>query len=595
MADRTATRNQGKLIDSLREELAAERIVLLAGAGLSLNASGTKPDSVASWFGLLENGIKRCRDINRKSIPKWVDYALRDKDSSEDYILLLALAEKITSVLKSKAGEYARWLEETVGTLRATNNKLFDALLHLEKARIMTTNYDHLLEDGLGGWRYVTWLDTEEVTRWITRVEKAVFHLHGSWRKSGSVVLGVRSYDSIVSSPQVQEQLRALWISKSFLFVGFGKGLGDPNFSALLAWARSIFPTSPVRHFRLVTDEEFTTISEQHVGDPINVISYGRHSDLAKFLASLRTYSNGSRASLESKASGNGSHVGAYGNTLSLEELVRILFGLDDAQLTQRFRSQFRSTVYDSVERPFYSAGSKQATRKLSVKNHSSVFYQGSLGLLKLQVFDLPAAATQIKASALAKNPDEESEVQSWVLLKNNDGKVKLISPTQRGGASYYRINGSGSRTLCVITFYKSYSTFYGGNEQIWLEVNNLCGKISQLKVLFGGKLSSIRFTNAYFLLPMDPVRFGLVPDLQTRRSDPEELYWPSTREEVLKAFEQFIESGFRQAAKSQSAQKTRVLWTEMRRGTQDVWTKIVFSDVNHDLMIAATGKYRSA
>jgi hypothetical protein len=455
-------------------------------------------------------------------------------------------------------------------------------------------------------------------------VEKAVLHLHGSWRKSGSVVLGVRSYDFIVSSPQIQEQLRALWLSKSFLFVGFGKGLGDPNFSALLAWARSIFPTSPVRHFRLVTNDEFTTISEQHVGDPINVISYGRHTDLAKFLASLRTQSNGSRASfgpgaesggarraasfglaaesgggqqaasLESMASGNGNHVGADGSTLSLEELVRILFGLDDAQLTRRFRAQFRSTVYDSVERPFYSAGSKEATRKLSINDHCSVFYQGSLGLLKLQVFDLPATATQIKASALAKNPDEESEVQSWVLLRNNDGKVRLVSPTQRGGESYYRINGSGSRVLCVVTFYKSYSTFYGGNEQIWLEVNNLCGTISQLKVLFGGKLSSVRFTNAYFLLPMDPVRFSLVPDQQTVRSDTEELHWASTRKDVLNAFEQFMESGFLQAAKSQSARKTKALWTEMRRGTQDLWTKIAFSDVNHDLMIAATGKYRS-
>ena len=57
----------GLLVEDLRGGLAEGRVIVLVGAGLSAGATGGAP--VASWTGLLEDGVARCEELALRPLP----------------------------------------------------------------------------------------------------------------------------------------------------------------------------------------------------------------------------------------------------------------------------------------------------------------------------------------------------------------------------------------------------------------------------------------------------------------------------------------------------------------------------------------------
>jgi hypothetical protein len=207
--------------------------------------------------------------------------------ASGDIDDLLSAAEKVATKLANQGGEYSRWLRETVGTLRVKDSRLIKALVGLN-VPVLTTNYDSLIED-VTGWPSVTWRQSSAVEYLIRGDEQGVLHLHGHWHDPQSVVLGVRSYSQILGDTHAQAMLQALRATRSFLFVGFGAGLTDPNFAALLRWARDAFSMSEFRHYRLVRSSEVAGVQADYdPSDRIFVLSYGdNYEDLPAFLEQL--------------------------------------------------------------------------------------------------------------------------------------------------------------------------------------------------------------------------------------------------------------------------------------------------------------------
>ena len=68
------------------------------------------------------------------------------------------------------------------------------------------------------------------------------------------MVFGSSSYADVLSSEQAVHFLKTLIYANTGLFVGFGAGLRDPNFSALRAWMRTYLGTSEYAHYRLVRE-----------------------------------------------------------------------------------------------------------------------------------------------------------------------------------------------------------------------------------------------------------------------------------------------------------------------------------------------------
>jgi tetratricopeptide (TPR) repeat protein len=272
------------LVEDLRQEIAKGHVLVVVGSGVSMGATHGNP--LASWTGLLEDGVERCVKV-RGLDSKWAD-RVREEIRSGDMDDLLSAAEKISSKLGfPDGGEYRRWLRETIGGLRADDRSVLEALRDLDLS-LATTNYDGLLEE-VTGLPPVTWREGDRVSRAIRKDEPGILHLHGYWGDPESVVLGIRSYERILGHAHAQAVLRAVQTLHTLLFVGCGDGLSDPNFGALLEWARGVFQSSEDRHYRLCLDGEVDDLRKLHKDDHLQPVSYGSdHSKLAGFLHGLK-------------------------------------------------------------------------------------------------------------------------------------------------------------------------------------------------------------------------------------------------------------------------------------------------------------------
>ncbi|HSK75940.1 MAG TPA: SIR2 family protein [Thermoanaerobaculia bacterium] len=273
-------------VEDLRKEIAKGRVLAIVGAGVSMGATKNAP--TASWTGLLENGVDRCLAV-AQPLPKGWEKRVLAEIRSGDMDDLLSAAEKISRKLGfPDGGNYRTWLRDAVGTLRAEDRPVLEALRDLG-IPLATTNYDGLLEE-VTGLPAVTWREGAKVERVIRGDEKAILHLHGCWDKPESVILGGSSYEGIRRDAHAQNILRTLRTVQTLLFIGCGEGLSDPNMGGLLQWSREVFAGSEYSHYRLCRASEAPDLHKRHPKEErIIVLPYGPdHTDLAPFLRSLR-------------------------------------------------------------------------------------------------------------------------------------------------------------------------------------------------------------------------------------------------------------------------------------------------------------------
>ncbi|UOZ08759.1 SIR2 family protein [Amycolatopsis sp. WQ 127309] len=272
---------RSELIEALRSNSA----VIIVGAGSSITATGGAEYS--SWNSLLESGISRCLDLNDALGETW-ETARHAEIKSDDQADKLSLAEEITRTLKAYPGNhYAKWLKDTVGSLTASNPGLLQILGEFN-VPILTTNYDGLIE-AVTGRETVTWENVPEIQDEIQNPGKSVIHLHGHWRRPESVVFGYESYAQVIGDLGSQALLRSLLSVKSIIFVGFGAGLNDPNFSSLGTWLSTSLKDSGLAPVALVRSKEKELTERRYRQFKYNVLSYGaEYEDLEIYLADLR-------------------------------------------------------------------------------------------------------------------------------------------------------------------------------------------------------------------------------------------------------------------------------------------------------------------
>ena len=71
----------GELLDDLRDLIADRQVIVIAGAGVSIAASGG--DRCASWTGLLHSGATRCEELKLNLSDGWGDRVRGDIDSGD--------------------------------------------------------------------------------------------------------------------------------------------------------------------------------------------------------------------------------------------------------------------------------------------------------------------------------------------------------------------------------------------------------------------------------------------------------------------------------------------------------------------------------
>lgn len=280
--------------DELKQTIATRPrdLVVVVGAGVTIGAlQGSPLAEVASWQGLLSSGLEHLQATHAIK-PADVE-RIRGLLGSEDANLWIDAAQMITRGLGGpNGGELRAWLRATTGAFAGAvrQREVLTVLQALGERGVLlaTVNYDGLLE-AVTGLPPVTWRDAAKVQRVIRGDDRAVLHLHGYWEDPASLVFGARSYEEVIADEHARTVLKSLGMHRTFLFIGHGAGLHDPNWSSFLRWAEVVLASSEYRHYRLVRGDELDRVQAEHPqGQRIVALAYGAtHGELGPFLRSL--------------------------------------------------------------------------------------------------------------------------------------------------------------------------------------------------------------------------------------------------------------------------------------------------------------------
>lgn len=259
--------------------------MVVAGIGVSLATCANHP--CATWKGLLAHGLQQCLDVcatDAAIIENQKEILNNPKTRAHG---LTAIGQFITDELREhRPGCYGRWLQESIGAIQAVDTALVQALSSLN-VKLATTNYDEMLTSGTQ-CTPITWRDKAQVTRFFRENTDHILHLHGHYKTPESVILGTQSYATICGDDYAQDALKSFLIQGTIVFVGCGTGLADPNFGALLDWARKILAQCHHTHFILVRSVDVDDVRSQLHGTPVEPVCYGdSFADLDPFLTSL--------------------------------------------------------------------------------------------------------------------------------------------------------------------------------------------------------------------------------------------------------------------------------------------------------------------
>lgn len=260
--------------DRLIEAVKSSRLVVVVGTGVTANLTGGAPES--TWTGLLADGVAKVGAENSK-VGDLLSFRL---DEADDVLELTSIANDIRMRLGDNFG---RWIARSVGELPLKAPQLAKAIGALG-APILTTNYDTLLERALGR-SSTSWVNPSEMRRILVERTETIGHLHGVWTDSASLVFSDADYADLTRQTSVEQYQSAAFTVNTFLFIGVGDGLKDPNFDPMVKKFSTGFPDTGDAHFRLCLDRDVDETSE--LGTVIDVGYGGDHSDLVSFIEDL--------------------------------------------------------------------------------------------------------------------------------------------------------------------------------------------------------------------------------------------------------------------------------------------------------------------
>lgn len=264
------------------------RLVVVTGTGVTLQSVGhpAPGTDVASWPGLLANGLQRCRAAHLidEDDAKVVEFLIQQKKS--DYFI--QAASKIHESLDKQSNGRLWWMKESIGRLKVSDPRLIKAILALN-GLVATLNYDTTINQ-VSGLPALHWKQQNEIDKRINDRDFTL-HLHGCVDDIESIILDHKSYEMISNHEQMHDLLRRFSRWETMLFIGCRQTFLDPNFQALLSWAQKGLLGLEARHFVLCrSGEEIDILKELRDHGYLTTLVYGDdHADLAPFLEQLAT------------------------------------------------------------------------------------------------------------------------------------------------------------------------------------------------------------------------------------------------------------------------------------------------------------------
>jgi hypothetical protein len=197
------------LVDAVRRR----ECVLFVGAGISAGAR------MLSWWKLIEKLRESIKDLETEP----------SKNATEH----LRIAQTYRDQVEERGLPPVR---EVVRELFGSKNRTLPTLAHflitaVGARNLITTNYDHLLEDALAACRHATLKVTSvaQVPRTAGLERVNVVKFHGDADEGPDVIISTDDYRHFFKNhPAFDLLLSGLLLNQSFLFLGYS--LSDPNF-----------------------------------------------------------------------------------------------------------------------------------------------------------------------------------------------------------------------------------------------------------------------------------------------------------------------------------------------------------------------------
>lgn len=271
--------------DPLVVQVAQQNSIVFVGAGLSAGLG------LPGWPQLINQLIDWC-ETQGISLPNKADIEIILNDKKD----LLAAA----NALRSKMGDdkYREFLNGVFLRPELKPTEVHELLAGLPFVAAVTTNYDHLVEDG---YRKVhpnesvsvfTHTDHELLGTALNTNRYFVLKAHGSVERPETMVLDSKDYRKLIfKSEGYRTFLRALFLHRTTLFLGFS--MTDPELLFLLAELKEIFEGYVTTHYALM-DVTDTTPTEQEQFEEnygVKIIPYTpsapEHPEVKAFLLEL--------------------------------------------------------------------------------------------------------------------------------------------------------------------------------------------------------------------------------------------------------------------------------------------------------------------
>ncbi|KAF2272039.1 uncharacterized protein EI97DRAFT_237428 [Westerdykella ornata] len=276
---------QVQYASKIQQALHDGQLAIIIGAGVSLGATDPAPQRITS-IGLVRNGLDylpqktfvTADDIHLKFYRRTVE-----KDTAS--IGEVSRAFKYLKDILEHENQFSAWLESVFGNLRdeVRHPEIFEALsrFHKRGAKLMTSNYDDLLESFCGLQR-VRWSIANHVRDYERGTLDGVFHIHGSYHDPADVVFDSIDYFEAETSENVKNLLSTYLEYNTILFVGCGSEREGPNFNTLLSWASNKMANIPNHHYVLLRHGDTVQYNS------LTTLGYGHsYSDLVPFLNTL--------------------------------------------------------------------------------------------------------------------------------------------------------------------------------------------------------------------------------------------------------------------------------------------------------------------
>lgn len=253
--------------EKLKEELCKQKVVILAGAGVSFYAK------FPSWKELT---IEICKKISEEEYPEYELLIPAIDRGVLDVLIALETIKKYNPIAREL-------LKEKFNNIPPN----FDYYIHREIAnisrKIITTNYDKLFESATDINNVILPNSKYELAR-LSELEEYIFKVHGTIDNVDECILFKDDYERVYNDQNVTyTELKNLVMNNTILCIGFS--MNDPFMRDIFKSINELYKKYKHKHYIITTDQfDYSEYNFQS-------IMLENYDDLSQLLNELRMYS----------------------------------------------------------------------------------------------------------------------------------------------------------------------------------------------------------------------------------------------------------------------------------------------------------------